>query len=134
MQHTFMIVLLMLGLYGCAQSGSEPERPSVKGAYLVIEGRDAWAVLVDGSSRHEERGVVVSRMMMKGEGVQPRAAYVVQTPNCGEIQWLPGTGRADGSTGGVRLFLPAGQNTIDSPGCILSRVQAEGWTALDYSG
>lgn len=132
MQHTFMMVLLMLGLYGCAQSGNEPERPSVKGAYLVIEGRDAWAVLVDGADRYEEHGFVVSRMTAKTEEAGSRAAYVVQTPNCGEVQWLPGSAGSGGS-GGVRLFLPAGQDTINAPGCILSRVQAEGWTALDYS-
>ncbi|MCP1645258.1 hypothetical protein J2T41_004902 [Pseudomonas citronellolis] len=99
-----LLVLALLALLGgCAQPPAEG--PKANGAYLVIDGREAWAVLV--------------------------ASYVIDTPNCGRLQTL--TEVYDDGTGATRL-LSVGEEGGDLSACRIRDDLSRAWTALDYSG
>jgi hypothetical protein len=130
MHHIFMMLLLTTVLAGCAQPPAE--KPLVKGAYLVIDGSEAWAVLVDGSQRREEHGTVIGRAL--SEGVQnASAAYLIKTSNCGELQWVSPRSASGAISAEARLFLPVGSTDLEKPECIISDAKNVAWTALDYS-
>jgi hypothetical protein len=134
MQHTSMIILLTLALGGCVQPSAEKEMPVPRGAYLVIDGSEAWAVLVDGSKRREEHGKVLEKVLLVDGSRKASAGYLIEMPNCGELQWFP-QHLSNGESGhGARIFLPATNTQIDASECILGQVRNEAWTALDYSG
>ncbi|MNY75458.1 hypothetical protein D3C86_2147370 [compost metagenome] len=59
------------------------------------------------------------------------ASYVIDTPNCGRLQWLvEGEGHAAGTT----IFLSARDGQADLSACRISGDLSRVWTALDYSG
>lgn len=116
-------------LVGCAEPPTE--RPSANGAYLVIDGREAWAVLVADGKRIEEHGTVRDAIRLPRSHSSIAASYVIDTPNCGRLQWL--TEGGDGSAG-TTLLLPAGGAADDLSNCRIRNGLSRVWTALDYSG
>ncbi len=123
------LFLALLG--GCAQP-QQLERPMPNGAYLVIEGSEAWAVLVQDGQRMEERGRVLDVVKLPGQHSQIAASYVIETVNCGKLQWL--TERSGALEGETRLLSAQYNVDLDRPGCVLGDGLSRAWTALDYSG
>lgn len=130
MQQMLMTIVLLALLGGCAQP--QVERPQANGAYLVIEGDQAWAVVVSDGRRVEEVGRVLDVIHLPGHHSAVAASYVIDTPNCGKLQWLTERhGEAEGET----TLLPVAYNEqLESPRCVLSQALSRTWTALDYSG
>lgn len=127
MQQMLMTIVLLAMLGGCAQP--QVERPQANGAYLVIDGEQAWAVLVSDGRRVEEAGKVLDVIHLPGYHSAVAASYVIETPNCGKLQWLTERhGEAEGET--TLVFNEA----LESPQCVLSQAVSRNWTALDYSG
>lgn len=127
MQQMLMTIVLLAMLGGCAQP--QVERPQANGAYLVIDGEQAWAVLVADGRRVEEAGKVLDVIHLPGYHSAVAASYVIETPNCGKLQWLTERhGEAEGET--TLVFNEA----LESPQCVLSQAVSRNWTALDYSG
>ncbi|WP_447749617.1 hypothetical protein [Pseudomonas nicosulfuronedens] len=112
-------------LVGCAQP--QADVPRANGAYLIIEGKEAWAVLVADGKRIEERGTVRDAIRLPKERSPIAASYVIDTPNCGRLQWLT-EGEGDST---VRLS-PRGE-AADLASCGISDGLSRVWTALDYS-
>ena len=130
MQQMLMTIVLSVFLYGCAQP--QVERPQANGAYLVIEGEQAWAVLVSDGQRVEEVGVVLDVIHLPSHHSNIAASYVIETPNCGKLQWLT---ERHGAAEGETTLLPAAFNEqLSMPGCVLAQGLSRAWTALDYSG
>jgi hypothetical protein len=130
MQQMLMTIVLLALLSGCAQP--QIERPQANGAYLVIEGEQAWAVLVSDGRRVEEAGRVLDVIRLPGHHSSIAASYVIDTPNCGKLQWLT---ERHGAAEGETTLLPAAFNEeLVSPGCVLAQGLSRAWTALDYSG
>ncbi|MDX5372612.1 MAG: hypothetical protein LPK18_09280 [Pseudomonadaceae bacterium] len=128
MHHMLMTILLSALLAGCAQPQLEQPRPN--GAYLVIEGNEAWAVLVRDGRRVEEAGRVLDVTRLPGQHSLIAASYVIDTPNCGRLQWL--TERA--GEGEITRLAPNSDAALQRPGCMIVGGQGRAWTALDYSG
>lgn len=130
MQQMLMTIVLSVFLYGCAQP--QVERPQANGAYLVIEGEQAWAVLVSDGRRVEEAGRVLDVILLPSHHSNIAASYVIDTPNCGKLQWLT---ERHGAAEGETTLLPAAFNEqLGNPNCVLSQGLSRAWTALDYSG
>jgi hypothetical protein len=128
MHHKLMTFLLLAMLAGCAQP--QLEQPKANGAYLVIEGGAAWAVLVRDGKRVEEVGRVLDVVKLPGQESSIAASYVIETPNCGRLQWLTERG-GEGEV--TRLAHGAGE-ALERPGCSIASDLSRAWTALDYSG
>lgn len=127
MQQMLVTIVLLALLGGCAQP--QMERPQANGAYLVIDGKQAWAVLVSNGKRVEEAGRVLDVIHLPGHHSSIAASYVIETPNCGRLQWLTERhGEAEGDTTLLH------NQELDSPQCVLSQGLSRNWTALDYSG
>lgn len=129
MHHKLMTILLLALLAGCAQP--QMEQPKANGAYLVIEGAEAWAVLVRDGKRVEEAGRVLDVVRLTGQESSISASYVIDTPNCGRLQWLTERGGEDGE---VTRLAHGGGEARERPGCIIASDLSRAWTALDYSG
>ena len=130
MQQMLMTIVLLTLLSGCAQP--QIERPQANGAYLVIEGEQAWAVLVSDGQRVEEAGVVLDVIRLPSHHSNIAASYEIETPNCGKLQWLT---ERHGAAEGETTLLPAAFNEqLSKPGCVLAQGLSRTWTALDYSG
>lgn len=128
MQQKLMTIVLLALLAGCAQSQSE--QPRANGAYLVIDEGRAWTVLVADGERREEAGWVLDVIRLPEAPSGVVASYLIETPNCGRVQWL--SQRQDDSQGlGARLQAVPGE-AMQRPGCLVG--QGRLWTALDYSG
>lgn len=84
MQQMLMTIVLLALLSGCAQP--QIDRPQANGAYLVIEGEQAWAVLVSDGQRVEETGIVLDVIRLPSHHSNIAASYVIETPNCGKLQ------------------------------------------------
>ncbi|MEK1906581.1 MAG: hypothetical protein AAAB13_12420 [Pseudomonas sp.] len=130
MHHKLMTVLLLALLAGCAQP--QLEQPKANGAYLVIEGAEAWAVLVSNGKRVEEHGRVLDVTHLPSKHSSIAASYVIDTPNCGRLQWL--TEREDGAEGEVTRLTREHDQQLRRPGCVIASGLSRTWTALDYSG
>ncbi len=130
MHHKLMTVLLLALLAGCAQP--QLEQPKANGAYLVIEGAEAWAVLVADGKRVEEHGRVLDVTRLPSEHSSIAASYVIDTPNCGKLQWL--TERESGAGSEVTHLARDIDQELQRPGCEISSGSGRAWTALDYSG
>lgn len=130
MQQILMTFVLSLLLMGCAQP--QIERPQANGAYLVIEGEQAWAVLVSDGRRVEEAGWVLDVVRLPGHQSNIAASYVIETPNCGKLQWL--TERHGAAEGETTLLPVAFNDELQSSTCVLAQGLSRNWTALDYSG
>ena len=128
MQCKFMTIWLLALLTGCAQPQLEQPRPN--GAYLVIEGAAAWAVLVRDGKRVAEAGRVLDVVRLPGQSSLIAASYVIDTPNCGRLQWL--TER--GGEGEVTRLAHVAGDALPRPGCSIASDLSRAWTALDYSG
>src|SRR5690606_19999475 len=116
MYRTFIALLSSVLLMGCAQP--QLEQPKATGAYLLIEGQQAWAVLVTDGKRVEEVGTVLEVIKLPSQNAPVSASYVIETPNCGRVQWL--AERRDGSGG--RLSLYRGQ-ALEDADCVLAQGQ-----------
>ena len=106
-----MTIWLLALLTGCAQPQLEQPRPN--GAYLVIEGAEAWAVLVRDGKRVAEAGRMLDVVRLPGQDSLIAASYVIDTPNCGRLQWLTERG---GEGEDTRLAHVAG-DALPRPGC-----------------
>jgi hypothetical protein len=126
MYRMLIILLSLVWLAGCAQP--QIEQPKANGAYLVIEGRQAWAVLVTDGKRVEEAGTVLDVIKLPSQHAMVAASYVIETPNCGRLQWL--AERVEGSGGRLSLYH---SQALEDAGCVLAEGQERLWTALDYS-
>ncbi|WP_341303113.1 hypothetical protein [Pseudomonas sp. TMP25] len=69
---------------------------------------------------------------LPSEGLAVAASYVVETANCGRVQWLSErSDAADGMTN--RMSLHSG-NQLGQSGCVITEGLSRVWTVLDYSG
>lgn len=128
MHQKLMTIVLFSLLAGCAQS--QGEKPRANGAYLVIDEGRAWTVLVADGKRREEAGWVLDIIHLPDEQSDVVASYLIETPNCGRVQWL-NQRQDDGQGLGARLLVVPGE-AQRRPGCLVGQGQL--WTALDYSG
>ena len=129
MHQKFMTIMLLVLLAGCVQP--RVDQPKANGAYLVIDGERAWAVLVSDGKRSEESGRVLEAIRLPGRHSLVAASYVIETANCGTLQWV--TERQDNDDGSTRLMsLYAGQQ-LEAPECVLAQGLGRTWAALDYS-
>lgn len=130
MQQMLMTIVLSGLLAGCAQP--QMEQPKANGRYLVIENGQAWAVLVSNGQRVEEQGTVVQAIKLPSQHSAVAASYVIETPNCGRVQWL--TERSDAEDGRTTLMSLHNNQQLDNAGCVLGDGLTRVWTVLDYSG
>lgn len=131
MQQMLMTIVLLALLAGCAQP--QLDQPRANGTYLVIENSQAWAVLVADGKRVEEQGIVVDVIKQPGQDSPVAASYVIETANCGRVQWLSErSDAADGMTSLMALHSNNGQ--LGQSGCVLADGLSRVWTVLDYSG
>jgi len=130
MQQILMTIVLLGLLAGCAQP--QVEQPKANGSYLVIENSQAWAVLVSDGKRVEERGTVVDVIKLPSQHSAVAASYVIETANCGRVQWL--TGRADDADGATTLMSLHDNQQLGEAGCVIGNGLTRVWTVLDYSG
>lgn len=119
-----MLAMLAM-LVGCAEP--QAEVPKANGAYLIIEGNEAWAVLIADGKRIEERGTVHDAIRLPKARSSIAASYVIDTPNCGRLQWLT---EAEGDS---MVRLTSGGDDQDMSACRISDGLSRAWTALDYS-
>lgn len=132
MQQIVMTIVLLGLLSGCVQPKPQAEQPKVNGTYLVIENSQAWAVLVSDGKRVEERGTVVDVIKLPSQESAVAASYVIETPNCGRVQWL--TERLDAADGVTTLMSLHNNQQLDNAGCVIGAALSRVWTVLDYSG
>ncbi|MDA7086566.1 hypothetical protein PH586_09275 [Pseudomonas sp. SA3-5] len=130
MQQMLMTIVLLGLLAGCAQP--QVERPRANGSYLVIENSQAWAVMVSDGKRVEERGTVMDVIVLPSPHSVLAASYVIETANCGRVQWL--TERAADAGGATTLISLRNKQQLGAAGCMLGNGLARVWTVLDYSG
>ncbi|MBS7660375.1 hypothetical protein I0D00_00210 [Pseudomonas lalucatii] len=130
MQQSLMTIVLLALLSGCAQP--QVEQPRANGSYLVIENGQAWAVLVADGKRREERGTVIDAIRLPGAHAPVAASYVIDTPNCGRVQWL--TERQDAVEGVTSLMSLHYNQRLGESACVIGDGLSRVWTVLDYSG
>lgn len=124
------ITCFLMGLLtGCAQP--QLEQPKMNGAYLVIDDDQAWAVQVSDGIRIREQGVVVDVIKSGSQGATVAASYVIETQNCGRLQWL--TERSDAADGITSLMHVHNQSGVGNHACQLGQAESRLWTVLDYS-
>lgn len=120
MQKLLLSILLTM-LAGCSRSPIE--QPRANGAYLVIDGVQAWAVLIADGKRLEEPG----KLLMTGRSGTTNS-YIVETEHCGRLVWLKDD-RQEATD-----FILTAIDRGELPGCPLKPAQTErAWVALDYS-
>lgn len=130
MQQMLMTIVLLSLLTGCAQP--QLEQPRANGTYLVIENSQAWAVLVSDGKRVEEQGTVVDVIKLPSEESSVAASYVIETANCGRVQWL--SERSDAADGMTTLMsLHSNNQQLGQSGCVIAEGLSRVWTVLDYS-
>lgn len=129
MQHILMTLVLLVTLVGCVQP--QVEQPKVNANYLIIEDRQAWAVLVSDGKRVEEHGVVVDAIKLPSNDAPVAASYVIDTPNCGKVQWL--VERQDAADGVTTRMTLHDNKQLDVSGCVIGEGLTRVWTVLDYS-
>jgi hypothetical protein len=132
MQQIAMTIVLLGLLSGCVQPKPQTEQPKVNGTYLVIENNQAWAVLVSDGKRVEERGTVVDVIELPSRHSAVTASYIIETPNCGRVQWL--TERRDAADGLTSLMSLHDNRQLNNAGCVIGAGLSRVWTVLDYSG
>jgi len=130
MQQMLMTIVLLGLLAGCAQP--QLDQPRANGTYLVIENGQAWAVLVSDGKRVEEQGTVVDVIRLPSENSAVAASYVIETANCGRVQWL--RERSDAADGMTNLMSLHSNNQLGQSGCVITSGLSKIWTVLDYSG
>lgn len=129
MQQILMTIVLLSLLSGCAQP--QLDQPRANGTYLVIENSQAWAVLVHDGKRIEERGTVVDVIKLPSEDSAVAASYVIETVNCGRVQWL--SERSDAADGMTNRMSLHSANALGRSGCVIAGAVSRVWTVLDYS-
>jgi hypothetical protein len=130
MQQMLMTIVLLSLLTGCAQP--QLDQPRANGTYLVIENGQAWAVLVSDGKRVEEQGTVVDVIKLPSENSTVAASYVIETANCGRVQWL--SERSDAADGMTTLMsLHSNNQQLGQSGCVIAEGLSRVWTVLDYS-
>ncbi len=130
MQQMLMTIVLLSLLSGCAQP--QLDQPRANGTYLVIENSQAWAVLVSDGKRVEEQGTVVDVIKLPSEDSAVAASYVIETANCGRVQWL--SERSDAADGVTNRMSLHSNNQLGQSGCVIAAGLSRVWTVLDYSG
>jgi hypothetical protein len=130
MQQMLMTIVLLSLLAGCAQP--QLDQPKANGSYLVIENSQAWAVLVFDGKRVEDQGTVVDVIKPSSEGSTVAVSYVIDTANCGRVQWL--SERSDAADGMTNLMLLHSSNQLGQSDCVIADGLSRVWTVLDYSG
>ncbi|MGE6793027.1 hypothetical protein SAMN05216206_1979 [Pseudomonas guineae] len=130
MQQMLMTIVLFSLLAGCAQP--QLDQPKANGTYLVIENSQAWAVLVFDGMRVEERGTVVDVIKQPNQGSAVAASYVIDTANCGRVQWL--SERSDAADGLTNRMSLHSSSQLGQRDCVITDGLSRVWTVLDYSG
>jgi hypothetical protein len=130
MHQILMTVVVSVLLVGCVQP--QVEQPKANGSYLVIDDGQAWAVLVSDGRRVEEQGTVVDVIKLSGQHSAVAASYVIETPNCGRLQWL--TERRDAADGATTRMALHDNPGLGESGCVIGEGLSRVWTVLDYSG
>ncbi|OEC34198.1 hypothetical protein SAMN05216600_12041 [Pseudomonas cuatrocienegasensis] len=130
MQQILMTLVLLCLLGGCAQP--QLDQPKANGSYLVIENDQAWAVLVADGRRTEVHGTVIDAIRLPSQRSAVAASYVIETANCGRVQWL--TERADAAEGTTTLMSVHHNAQLDATDCMIRDGISRVWTVLDYSG
>mgnify|MGYP006199111071 CR=1 FL=1 len=130
MQQKLMTLVLLCLLGGCAQP--QLDQPKANGSYLVIENDQAWAVMVADGRRTEVRGTVIDAIRLPSQRSAVAASYVIETADCGRVQWL--TERADATEGTTTLMTLHHNAQLDSADCMIRDGISRVWTVLDYSG
>ena len=121
--------MLLVTLTGCVQP--QVEQPKVNANYLVIEDNQAWAVLVSDGKRVEEHGVVVDAIKLASDDAPVAASYVIDTPNCGKLQWL--VERQDAADGVTTRMTLHDNKQLGASNCVIGEGLTRIWTVLDYS-
>lgn len=130
MQQMLMTIVLLGVLSGCAQP--QIDQPRANGTYLVIENGQAWAVLIADGKRVEEQGTVVDVIKLPSQDSNVAASYVIETANCGRVQWL--SERSDAADGMTTLMsLHSNSEQLGRRGCVIAEGLSRVWTVLDYS-
>lgn len=130
MQQMLMTIVLLGFLSGCAQP--QIDQPRANGTYLVIENSQAWAVLIADGKRVEEQGTVVDVIKLPSQDSNVAASYVIETANCGRVQWL--SERSDAADGMTTLMsLHSNSEQLGQRGCVIAEGLSRVWTVLDYS-
>ena len=130
MQQMLMTIVLLSLLTGCAQP--QLDQPRANGTYLVIENSQAWAVLVSDGKRVEEQAAVVDVIKLPSKESSVAASYVIETANCGRVQWL--SERSDAADGMTTLMsLHSNNQQLGQSGCVIAEGLSRVWTVLDYS-
>jgi hypothetical protein len=60
------------------------------------------------------------------------ASYVIETANCGRVQWL--SERSDAADGMTNLMSVHSNNQLGQSDCVITDGLSRVWTVLDYSG
>jgi len=129
MHQILMTIVLLVTLIGCVQP--HVEQPKVNANYLVIEDNQAWAVLVSDGKRVEEHGVVVDAIKLASDDAPVAASYVIDTPNCGKLQWL--VERQDAADGVTTRMTLHDNKQLGASNCVIGEGLTRIWTVLDYS-
>ncbi len=129
MHQILMTIVLLVTLTGCVQP--QVEQPKVNANYLVIEDDQAWAVLVSDGKRVEEHGVVVDAIKLDSKQAPVAASYVIDTPNCGKLQWL--VERQDAADGVTTRMTLHDNKQLSASNCLIGEGLTRVWTVLDYS-
>lgn len=129
MHQILMTIVLLVALTGCVQP--QVEQPKVNANYLVIEDNQAWAVLVSDGKRVEEHGVVVDAIKLASDDAPVAASYVIDTPNCGKLQWL--VERQDAADGMTTRMTLHDNKQLGASNCVIGEGLTRIWTVLDYS-
>ena len=129
MHQILMTIVLLVTLTGCVQP--QVEQPKVNANYLVIEDDQAWAVLVSDGKRVEEHGVVIDAIKLDSKQAPVAASYVIDTPNCGKLQWL--VERQDAADGVTTRMTLHDNKQLNASDCLIGEGLTRIWTVLDYS-
>ncbi|MFI8483239.1 hypothetical protein ACIGCM_22000 [Pseudomonas sp. NPDC078700] len=129
MQQMLMTVLVLVMLSGCAQPSLE--QPKANGTYLVIDHNDAWAVVISDGKRVEEHGLVIDVIGMPKQGAAVANSYVIDTPNCGRVQWM--AQHDDVAEGATSLMALSYNKQLTASSCVIGEGLSNVWTVLDYS-
>jgi hypothetical protein len=75
---------------------------------------------------------VIDAIRLPSQRAAVAASYVIETANCGRVQWL--TERADAAEGTTTLMALHDNAQLGAAECVIRDGISRVWTVLDYSG